>query len=330
MREILQKQNPAIHFVSSFVGAKDLSRGTLFHYHLGRTGGLTFDHAFLNAYEHFYRYSCSIAGKELDWPGTMRLDDHTVPLLALKQFPFAFVTGHLDYGVHKLIPIKTHLITWVRDPVKRIVSLYTRVCSAAGVKPTGEGLTAHIKNERYQNDMVRALNPDAFPVLTMALDAQTGYHMRAGVAKDAQAAIDNLNKNFEAFATNDDVNDLLGYYLSVYGLPNVIFENLAKTIPEYTFDAKDFRDEILKANVEDQKLYEYILANKKMPTLAVPESAKISEATLIIYENEDDRRTSLTNYCLLPTAFVKQKLTEDPVRYSKIKNLYLLKDELAR
>jgi hypothetical protein len=76
-----------------------------------------------------------------------------------------FVTGHIPYGIHVLIPRRTRYITFLRDPVDRAVSHYhfIRQCDPALCEHDRYSdamrytLAEFYKKQRYQNEMARMI-----------------------------------------------------------------------------------------------------------------------------------------------------------------------------
>jgi hypothetical protein len=157
--------------------------------HIPKSGGVTLRRA-LNA-KH---------GSDLLSVGTL-YEERETPLETLAEVPLStrrgarVVVGHLSYGAHEYIPQPCEYITFLREPVARVVSYYHYLLDHPKhwfhdeLVRSGMGLEEFIRSSR---------DPGAENDQTRRISGRGSSELRAG--RREVAALDEAKRNLERFA----------------------------------------------------------------------------------------------------------------------------------
>lgn len=277
INEKLQQKNAKLHFLESFQNVENPDRRPFFLYHLPRSGGLTFFNVLHGAFLHAYD-----AKKEqlvVRPPLCRRIDEDLDPKGDVFKRSILMLCGHVPFGYHKDIGTDFQLLTFIRDPFERILSEYTRDCMRANVEPSLDTFKLYYRQEEHVNFMNRQLHPEAY--LTKMKKSDVG------------ATIENLQNNFSVFGTVEHIIPMIQYFLSIYGFPNVLFENLNQTQKRYHLDALSCKDEIMELNQADYELHSYVQFCPRIPKLNL-QSTIVKDFSILIYEHEKQKNAIQT------------------------------------
>ena len=186
-----------------------------------------------------------------------------------------FVYGHLPYEVLSLLN-KTFLkVTVLRDPVKRAYSHYNWMLNRK-----------YCSEQDNLNDIF-----DQNMITTNTITNQfSGFGiLKKDTDKSLESAYHNLTKNIDRVYDSENIFDLLEYLISIYNLPNLIFQNQQES--EYKNDEKNSSNiSIIKErNKLDIELYKELKKNK-------------------VFKNKDDKKeTSLSNDYFFSSPHLKFK-----------------------
>jgi hypothetical protein len=175
----------------------------------------------------------------------------------------------------------------------------------AQTSPALDNFAEFLKTPENQNSTIRQICniPGSEDVSTKHLDD----------------AIRRLNDEFDAFITTQDTNDLIGYYLSSHGLPNLLMEKPNQTKGQYQLDVSEYRDFIRQNNQLDNVLFEFVRNNRRLPKHH-PDTDTISPVTVIVRENPDYSDCFVQAVCT-NTLSINQMLTENPAAFGDL-NLF--------
>jgi hypothetical protein len=244
----------------------------LFLYHAGRTGGVAFSTAVQAG------ISLMLTLNNIDNQprcGRVEGDDLSPDLV---QAHHLFIATHAPYGFHEKFPRQSFkLIALLRDPVPRVSSLYTKVCMRADEPASREGFLKFIDETESHNGMVCQL---------------CGLQPGSDVTMDHfEQAREILDEKFTSYTTTEHSGRLANYFLSAFNLPNMLMEILNRTLPQYRVDIDDLADLIRERNAPDVALYDWAVANPRMPVLEY-ESEVLSPFTIVMYEDEKQTHSS--------------------------------------
>ncbi len=168
-----------------------------------------------------------------------------------KKSSYDAIMGHLTFGLHHMLPkeLKYTYAAIIRDPVKRVLSLYNHFINNQ-FKDSGHSILDFIadRNAQFDNHQVRILS---------------GKHAPFGKCSEMMlnAAIKNLSKKFSLVGITEMfeetlflANKLLGWKAVPYANKN-IGKNMSNPAPDVHDDSVINR--IKEYNSLDIKLYEY-------------------------------------------------------------------------
>ena len=294
LNSFLQKYNRAGNFIVSRVEHSEPPTLPVFFYHLPKTGGISFSTSLAYAWkEHGAENLISRIGNEqhLNAINNQVIQGKDVKLVS---------SSNLNYGAHKRISTKFNLVAFFREPYSRIISHYSYLCMRERKIPKEKEFREFFTDIENVNLMTKRICTES---------------INNNEQVSAQAAVNNLQKNFHAYANCKDVNRIIEYYLSVNRLPNIFMERINKTSPEYVFDGSQYKDEIIALNQEDVSLYNFVNENPRIPILnAINDNVSIS--TVVLYEKINKRKTSSISMTINTSDFVN-KLDKKPEYYSK-------------
>lgn len=236
----------------------------LFFYHLMKTGGMTLDLVIRNNVANLEQHLRAVFNQpSYRAPLCVRVDNDTKGLDKLNEIDFMFICGHVPYGTHRSAKGPIDTLAVFREPYSRTLSEYTYQCMRQDSKPTEEEFYRYITNPDTANNMTRAMCENA-----------GNWSL--------EEAISNMDE-LTYVAITKDLREVIEYYLSSYGLPNVLTPRINATHPEYLLSGKPFQDEFYQANQADVALYQHALATRRLPQM-VRQSEGISDLTTILYE----------------------------------------------
>lgn len=257
------------------IGPGEPCNQPLFFYHLPRTGGMSFFQSIQCAMLATHRCGgpggAPAQGAE---PNILRID---VPpdSRTIRGGPYAFVATHQPFGCHLRFRQRFLLTTLLRDPVDRALSKFTYDAMRGNGASSEDRFHAAIAEESNCNAMVKQL---------------AGLHSADVITDSAlwERAVENLEKQFDTFATAGDIRALTEYYLSLYHLSNLVSERINATQPNYRLVLSDAaRSAAAERNGQDCLLFEYVRSHPR--SLPRP-SGPLHPLTTVVYEKENAAR----------------------------------------
>jgi hypothetical protein len=182
--------------------------------------------------------------------------------------------GHLAYGLHERVSYDCQYMTVIRDPIERVISLYStfksRPASWHQDRPIGDPMT-HFWKYAYNMDLASLLATDGHFVLQ---NDQT--RMITGGSEDAAEAIALLQERY-IWTTTGRLRDIctpICDYLGIEHSSDIGYDNRLERVTGYKKDPveryKPTEEEmaaIIKANQADIRLYEW--ASGQIPAIAL-------------------------------------------------------------
>jgi hypothetical protein len=244
----------------------------LFLYHAGRTGGVAFSTALQAG------ISLMLTLNNIENPPRSGRVEEGDLLPDIVNAHHLFIATHAPYGFHEKFPRQSFKLTaLLRDPVPRVSSLYTKVCMRADEPASREGFLKFMGETESHNGMVCQL---------------CGLQPGSDVTMDHfEQARETLDEKFASYTTTEHSGRLANYYFSAFNLPNMLMEILNRTLPQYRIEIDDLADAIRERNAPDVALYEWAVANPRMPVLE-QESDVLSPFTIVMYEDEKQTHSS--------------------------------------
>jgi len=251
----------------------------LFLYHTRRTSGVAFFFALRSAMDCMFK----VAGQKKEtMPLMHRVESDILPPDYVLQ-DFSLIGSHANFGLHKQFSQNFILTTIVREPYTRLGSTYMSACMRSQIKPEISQFKKFISNPENQNCTVRQL-------CGLSIDQEVE-------ARHLDEAVNTLIEHFDSYVTNAQTNDLITYYLSYFGLCNVVMNRPNRTRNDYKIDTSPFKDFILEQNELDLKLFEFVAENSKIPLLDGSQ-VRYSPQTFIGYEDEKLVESGMIGICM--------------------------------
>jgi hypothetical protein len=246
-----------------------MSRGdgeseTLIFVHIGKTAGSTFNFLIENRFypgNSFGAYDNNLGHHLRSSTGVYEpatVYEHVREREIERGRPFGFLPGHMRFGLHAYLERPAKYVTFVRDPVERVISAYNYVRSRGWLNGS-ETLADFVRSDFLGNSdaMVRQLVND--PSLDAAGDAPRRSSARAVTSSDFEEVEANLQQHFLVAAPLSGFDYALLFLARHYRWPvrdllyvpaNVTPGKKGNlTIPQH------IRELILERNEWDQKLY---------------------------------------------------------------------------
>jgi hypothetical protein len=170
------------------------------------------------------------------------------------------ISGHTAYGIHELVPGTSTYITFLRDPVQRVVSfyhfvknndqhyLYNHVVDEfKGIKPfVSSGITPMVDNG--QTRFISGAWPKP------GFGELTSHHFEQAKA--------NLDQSFTVVGLTEQFDKTLLLLQDAFNWQNINYvrQNVTKTKPQERSLTPEERETILALNQWDIPLYEYACA----------------------------------------------------------------------
>lgn len=182
---------------------------TVFFIHIPKCAGTSFNIILKNMYPPEVIYPIDNSRYEHSSEEFKRLSSHEKAHLTL-------VFGHMYYGLYSFMPHKASHVTILRDPVKRLVSLYNYGLQTAGVswqarmlkeKPTFVNFLKDHYTNTADNGIARFLSGHD---LAVAAYGQCG-------SETANQAISNLTNHFSAIGFLEDFDQSMVLFKHVLG-----------------------------------------------------------------------------------------------------------------
>ena len=213
---------------------------------------------------------------------------------------------HLPYGWHRQEGALTNHnpITLVRQPFDRIRSSYTYDCMRAGRRPSVAEFQRYSLLPANRNAMVRYLGG--------------GDPACEGI--DVDAVIECLEREFLAYDTLGNVTQMVEGLLNYANLSDVItLGRINTTLPEYSLDLAEFKEEVEALNAADMQLYRYVSAKPRR--LEIPSTEGYHPYTALIKET-GDASASKTAMIVVDTESLLDAMAKASSRGDVIESLF--------
>lgn len=226
---------------------------TVIFLHIGRTGGTSLDAILMRNFK----------PAEI---GNIESRDGVASVAGLAAMPddekrrLRFVTGHVDYGVHELLPQPSTYITFVREPLARLVSAWEMICSRRDHRLHAAAVAGNLTFEQFirsgvdtvtDNGQVRQL---AGKLYSLPFGETTPSLLRE--------AEEHIEERFLVAGVTERFDDglvMLRRRLSLRHIAHV--PRNTSTDAEVRFDISDsLRTEILDRNALDSELHRFVTA----------------------------------------------------------------------
>ncbi len=275
-------------------------------YHARRTSGIAFYYALKTAIESI----CTLAGiseppvsTRVDVSISFQNENHFSAFLRQK---FSLIASHVLYGEHEKFSQNFKLVSIVREPYSRLRSAYLSGLMRAQKSPTLIGFGDFLNKPENQNSAIRQ-------ICAIADTEEVG-------ARNLDDAIRRLTDEFDAFVTTQDTTNLIGYYLSAHGLPNVVMERPNRTKDQYQLDTSQFEAQVRKENIWDTLLFEFVRDNRRLRKHQ-PDTEEISAATVIVREKTSSSDSVVKGVCIDTLSF-NRMLAENPPAFENLNTFW--------
>jgi|GEM_PF-3336257 len=256
---------------------------TLVFVHIAKTAGSTFN--FLLE-RNFFGGSC-FGAYDTAIPPTFRSStgvfepavvfDHMRNAEIERGTQFRFISGHMRFGLHEYLDRPCTYITFVRDPVERIVSAFNYVRSLGWLEES-VSLSEFVDMDLLGNSdaMVRQLVND--PSLDTTESPALLHHARSVTEADFEQACQNLQQHFAVAAPLEgfDYALLLLAQHFQWPLKDLVYRpaNVSPKIDTVSDLDSETRDKIIQRNHWDFELYQKVVAHFEKRLSAIQESNK--------------------------------------------------------
>ncbi len=276
-----------------------------FLYHIPKTGGVSFTNSIRYALEFFFSRIAASKPEFIPPHSLLRIDTSE----ALKQTNiegyYPFIATHLAYGTHKSFNHPYQLVTFLRDPYRRILSAYTYQSMRKNSPPTEQGFVSFYQAEKNRNCSVKQL--------TGLSQNQTVPHHQA---KQAQK---NLEDEFSLYGTTRHLSEIISQALKINFLPNVLSERLNNTDKDFQLDGSSFKKEIEELNAPDLELYRFVQSN---PNLGENIIRKPNQTTIVIQQIQNDTEGVLIQHRPIATERVVPFLQNESCSNEAVQQLF--------
>lgn len=298
----LNKYNNKISFIESTPNHNNVVK-PLFFYHIPKTGGISFANSLSNAALYAFNRIKNEVNPSFEFPIIGRVDE-TTQVDKFGNKPINFICGHVKWGWHERCKSDFHFSTIVRSPVDRVLSDYSYHCMREQRQPSREEFIKFFRNEKNINVSCNLLSPKTDSKLS------------------GELVFKHLKMNFHSYIPVPMLNELLTYYLSLYGFANVITERVNTTLPQYKLDGKEFTTELESLNAEDMLLFNLVKESPRLPKLDLNDDC-ISDRTIVLNETEKLLRSFITCTEISTNSFF-DKMEEDAEKMANLDEIIKL------
>lgn len=214
--------------------------------HIPKTAGMTINYVLKNEYNKgYFRFDIE------------NLDDDLISYYNNAD-NYSLLTGHFSFGFHKMIKVENfEYFTFLRDPVKMILSLYYYIRSEPShplhILFNKENFSINdiflkTGNLQFDNSQVRMISGKG---TNINLNCVTNDHLE--IAKN------NLKTKFKVFGLTDKFDESLVLLEKSFswGVPHYVNQNVSKHTNIYKKISQNTKDIIIKYNQKDIELYKY-------------------------------------------------------------------------
>lgn len=232
----------------------------LVHIHIPRTAGANLGVCLREQFDvHLIGYPIERFGDEntRNNPG----EDHFRHLAdrireAQKEHEHIYIQGHVPYGIHRYIESPVKYFTVVRDPVRRVWSRYNAYISA-------QSYAIHkLWKKKYNWDFRTILEAGELEVCNDQTRLVIGTCRKNITVFDAKDAIYKLVHDYDWVGTTEDFWKSGTEFSKALGIePKIQFNQTRLNSIPWTMGRHptlEQRNLIIKYNLQDQKVYEYV------------------------------------------------------------------------
>lgn len=236
--------------------------------HIHRTAGNTLDRILQK------KFGNSLLKRQLkkiqfNQSGELSLEDS----LKHKRFSDKYFTSHVCYGIHELLPQPSTYISFVRDPVSRIISLYyysklTPIAFYHGLacKKSLEDFALNTTLHELDNGQVRII----------AGGSKDYFMNRTPYGKCDQSLLetakDNIHKHFTLVGVTDLFDESLFLLCNAYSWRMPYYFRLNQSSGDKPIISQEIRDKIAEKNYLDLELYRYCKQQLLEKLQTIPQS----------------------------------------------------------
>ena len=229
----------------------DLINSTLIYLHIPKTGGSTFHTILRRNYPGKSTYN--VFASSYDNP-------EVASFMALgkeQKAKIRLLKGHMPFGLHESLPNKSAYITFLRDPIERVISQYYYVKKSETHEHHREVHVGKMSiSDFVECGIITGMNNGQCRFLTGAVKRRP-YNDSEGLFEEAKLNIDShfswvgITERFDESILT--LQESIGWqYLPVY-----IKQNVSKIRKKATQFSNQELDVIRTYNSEDIKIYEY-------------------------------------------------------------------------
>ena len=222
-------------------------RETLIFLHVPKTAGNTMKNVLAHQYR---RQSIHMLEKDFQFEPFSALDAKT-------RSTFAVIWGHMGFGIHRFVPVPSFYITFLREPVDRVVSAYYHSITRPDFPRYEEMIRDEITLDTYLTSG-RFINADN---MQTRMISGTGLGVPRG--KCDRGMLDAAKNNLDQFFRFVGVTELFDATLMLmwkglhWKLPFYLRQNVTERRPNIPDIDPKLRNKIATFNEFDMELYAY-------------------------------------------------------------------------
>lgn len=213
--------------------------------HIPKTAGSTFKQILRNEYPENKRFEIVVRDKAL-------MTDEFLQLPSDKKESLDLLYGHMEFGLHQKFQKEVKYITFLRDPVSRVISNYYYLLRT----PYHPYYDTVIKNKLSLKDYIEQdINPSLNNGYIKFLSGQNEVTENA-----YQQVIENLENHFAVIGITEQFDEsilIMKEVLKWKSTPLYFRQNVSKNKKSGKEDYNELKDLILSKNSFDARLYNF-------------------------------------------------------------------------